>query len=190
MKGKLILVVGVPGAGKGTLIRCAREVFPELEAPLSWTTRPMRPGEQEGETYHFATDEEFTHAVSEDKFLEWVTIDNGRRYGTLKEAIISALEAGRYVLREVEPMGAQRISQLLGPNTVSIFITPGTWEEVQERMLARAPMDAPELAERKERYEREVLFEAEADYTVVNLDGGLEQAKQHFKQVIETIMSR
>jgi len=188
MKGKLILVVGVPGAGKSTLIRYAHEMFPELGAPLSWTTRPMRPGELEGETYHFATDEEFTQGVAEGKFLEWVTIDNGRRYGTLKADVVPALEAGEYLLDEIEPIGARNLRALLTDLVVTVFITAGSWESMAQRIRTRAPMTDEEFGKRKERYERELAFEKEADYVITNADGKLEEAKAAFQSVIAKII--
>jgi guanylate kinase len=190
MKGKLILLVGVPGAGKSTLTQYARETFSELVFPSSWTTRAMRPGEVNGKDYHFVSDEEFTKAIEEEKFLEWVTIDSGRRYGTPKIDIISALEAGKYILREVEPMGARRIQELLPGLVATIFVTAGSWEEMAKRIRARAPIEEEEFAKRRERYERELSFEKEADYVVTNADGELEEAKQQLSQVLRGIMGR
>ena len=187
MQGKLILLVGVPGAGKSTLMQYARDAFPKIVFPKSWTTRPMRPGETEGVTYHFATDEEFAEAAKEGKFLEWVTIDSGRCYGTLKEDITSALAVGKYVLREVEPIGARNIRTLLPGQVVTIFITAGSWEEMSRRIQARAPIDAEELERRRERYEQELSFGAEADFTISNRDGELERAKEALTQTIRQI---
>ena len=150
----------------------------------------MRPGEQEGDVYHFATEEEFSQAIIEGKFLEWVSIDNGRRYGTLKADILDALRAGKCVVREVEPIGARHIKEMLGDEVVSIFITPGTWEDVEARMRARAPMDAAELGERKKRYAEELSFGAEAQYIVPNPYGKLEEAKEQFASTIRTIIAK
>lgn len=191
MQGALILIVGLPGSGKGTLINHVRGAFPELVFPTSWTTRPIRAGEIEGQVYHFATEEEFSKEVADGAFLEWVTIDTGSRYGTLKREIIPFLESGKTVIREVEVDGARNIRSLLAPyKVVTIFISTDSWEVLRERMLARAPMSEEELAERKKRYEREVLFKAEADFVVENRNGELESAEQALDTIISRILGK
>ncbi|MBP9711004.1 MAG: guanylate kinase [Candidatus Pacebacteria bacterium] len=187
--GTLILIVGLPGSGKGTLIKYAREVFPDFIYPASWTTRAMRPGEVEGEVYHFATKEEFDAAVERGEFLEWVTIDNGSQYGTLKKDFIEPLKAGKHVLRELEVEGARAMRSLLPEaRIVSIFLPAGTWEDLEARMLARAPMSEEELAARKARYEKEVAFEQEADHVLKNEFGKLDETKQKFEELIRKIV--
>lgn len=187
--GTLILIVGLPGSGKGTLIKYAKEVFPDFIYPVSCTTRPIRPGEVEGEVYHFVTKAEFDAAIERGEFLEWVTIDNGSHYGTLKKDFIGPLSEGKNLLRELEVEGARAMRTLL-PETriVSIFVSAGTWEDLKARMLFRAPMSEEELTARKERYEKEVLFEKEADFVLQNEFGNLEGTKQKFAELIRTIV--
>lgn len=187
--GTLILIVGLPGSGKGTLIKYAKEQFPQFVFPVSWTTRPMRPGEVEGEVYHFATKEEFDAAVTRGEFLEWITIDNGTQYGTLKKDFEGPLNEGKTVLRELEVAGARAMRTLLPTARIaSIFVSAGTWDDLKARMLARAPMGEEELAARKARYEKEVVFEQEANYVLVNEFGKLEETKQKFVELIRTIV--
>jgi guanylate kinase len=188
MKGTLILVVGLPGSGKGTLIRHAKEVFLDFIYPASWTTRRIRPGESEGEVYHFVTDEEFDTAITRGEFLEWVKIDNGSKYGTLKKDFIEPLRRGKTVLRELEVQGARAIRTLLPEaRIVSIFVRAGNWEDLRERMLARAPMSEAELVARKERYEHEIEFAKEADYILENEFGKLDATKEKFVELIRKI---
>lgn len=187
--GTLILIVGLPGSGKGTLIKHAKEVFPEFVYPVSWTTRPMRPGEVEGEVYHFATKSEFDEAAARGEFLEWVTIDTGTQYGTLKKDFEGPLSEGKTVLRELEVEGARAMRALLpGARIVSIFLPAGTWDDLKARMLARAPMSEEELAARKARFEKEIAFEQEADHVLVNEFGKLEETKQKFEKLIREII--
>ena len=188
MKGNLVLLIGVPGAGKSTLMQYARETYSNVVFPMSWTTRLTRPGEIEGVTYHFATDEEFTRAIDEGRFLEWVTIDGGRRYGTLKEDIMSALAKGTLVIREVEPIGARRIKELLPNSVVTIFLTAGSWDDMLKRITKRAPIGEEELEKRRERYERELPFEREADFVISNRYGELECAKQELSRILEEVL--
>ena len=149
----------------------------------------MRPGEREGEVYHFVTKDEFDQAVERGEFLEWVAIDNGAQYGTLKKDFIGPLGQGKTVLRELEVEGARAMRRLLlEDHIVNIFLPAGTWEDLKARMLARAPMTGEELAARKARYEKEVAFEREADYVLKNEFGKLEETKKRFVELIRTII--
>lgn len=107
MRGKFVMIVGPTGSGKGTLLAHLREVMPWVVFPISCTTRPPRPGEQEGVTYHFLTDDVFQQKAMNGEFLEWVYTD-GKRYGTLKSEILPALEAGQTVIREVDIKGVEK----------------------------------------------------------------------------------
>ncbi len=185
MQGKLILVVGQTGSGKGTLLGYVREQRPDLVFPVSCTTRPMRPGEVEGQNYYFVSDEEFQRRVENDEFLEWVYTDT-KRYGTLKSEILAPLEEGKTVVREIDIKGVAKIRTLLSKEVIrTIFIDAGSWEELKARILARAPLSEEELASRKVRYEEEEVFKHEADFVVKNFTGGLEQAKTDFVRAIE-----
>lgn len=187
-QGKLILIVGLPGSGKGTLIKHAKEVFPDFVYPISWTTRAMRPGEVEGEVYHFSTNEEFEAAVAKGEFLEWVEIDQGRKYGTLKKDFTAPLSEGKCVLREVEVQGVRAIKKLLPEaRIVTIFVSAGTWEDLLARMRARAPMSDEEARAREDRYKKEIHFKEEADYVTENEFGKMEETKQKFVELIKKI---
>ena len=189
MKGTLILIVGLPGSGKGTLIKHAKQVFPQIAYPVSWTTRPQRPGETDGEVYHFVSDEEFDAAVSRGEFLEWVAIDNGRKYGTRKKDFVEPLSEGKTVLREVEVRGARAIKHLLSDSVVvPVFVRAGNWEDLRERMRSRAPMGEEEIAARKARYEEEMHFAEEADYVLENEFGKIEETKKKFVELIRAII--
>lgn len=179
----------MPGSGKGTLIRHAKELFPEFVYPVSWTTRPKRPNETEGEVYHFATSAEFDTAVKRGEFLEWVQIDEGRKYGTIRKDFEGPLTEGKVVLRELEVQGARTMRELM-PNAsiTSIFVKAGDWEDLKRRMRERAPMSDEELAARKKRYEEEVRFADEADYVLENTFGKLEEVKHTFAELIRTII--
>jgi guanylate kinase len=187
MNGKLILVVSPAGGGKSTLLKYLREQMPEVVFPISCTTRPMRPGEVEGAVYHFISDEEFQRRAANEEFLEWVYTD-GKRYGTLKSQIMSALEQGKTVVREIDIKGFYKIQAIIPKEVLrAIYIDAGTWEDLEKRILARAPIEQTELASRRARFEEEAPFKAHADVVVANPDGGLEQAKQDFIAAVKTL---
>jgi guanylate kinase len=185
--GTLALIVGVSGSGKGALMAAARTAFPDAVFPVSCTTRALRPGEVAGETYEFVTDAEFDARSARGDFLEWAHY-GGHRYGTAKGEILNALTQGKLVLREVEVQGARHIRDALPKeNVVSIFIHAGTWELLAARIQARAPISEEELAKRRERYEDEMSFQAEADHVLENRDGALAEATAAFTTLLASI---
>lgn len=187
MRGKLILVIGPTGSGKSTLLAYLHEQMPELVFPISCTTRTIRPGEVVGEKYFFITKEEFEKREAQGDFLEWA-VYGGNYYGTLKSEILPAIEAGKTVVREVEVQGARQIQELLPEEKLKIlFINAGSWENLEKRVRARAPITEVELLARRKRYEDETTFMHEADVVVDNSDGGLEQAKKDLVGAIKKL---
>ena len=102
------MISGPSGVGKGTLIQMARDSVPDLELATSATTRPIRPGEQDGREYHFLTPGEFDRRVGEGAFLEHVDFA-GNRYGTLRSEVERRLAGGRSVMLEIDVPGAREI---------------------------------------------------------------------------------
>ena len=188
-KGTLILIVGLPGSGKGTLINHLRAAFPGIVFPASWTTRLPRRGERDGEVYHFVSDAEFARAAARGEFLEWISIDTGHKYGTRKDAVLAPLQEGKTVIREVETAGARALRTLLSKEKiVTVFINTDSWNVLEARMLERAPMASEELTERRKRYERELAFRGEADYAVENQEGKLEETKRRLTDIIQSVL--
>ncbi len=184
MNGKLILVVGPTGSGKSALLTYLHERNPSLVFPISCTTRTPRPGEKEGEKYFFVNKEDFEKRQTNGDFLEWAAYGNNY-YGTLKSEILPAIAAGKTVVREVEVQGARQIQQLIPKEQLRIiFIDAGVWENLERRILARAPMSEVELLARRKRYEDELTFKSEADTVVENPDGQLENTKQVFEKTV------
>ncbi len=187
MKGKLVLVIGPTGSGKGTLLAYVREKIPGLVFPVSCTTRAPRPGEKEGQTYFFVSLEEFKRRVEAGEFLEHASY-GGNQYGTLKSEILPRVEEGKVVIREVEVQGARQIQKTMPPELLRIvYVDAGSWEDLERRVRARAPIGQPELEARRTRYEDETSFKSQASVIVSNPDGKIEEAKQAFLEAIESI---
>lgn len=189
-KGHLILIVAPPGGGKSTLISHIRETNQDVVFAVSGTSRPIRPGEVDGENYYFLTEEEFQSKIKNGEFLEWIQQDGGRYYGTLKSEIVDKVKAGGVVIREVEVRGAETIQTLIPKKNLSIiFITAGSWKEMVGRIQKRAPMSPEELEFRRHRYEKELLFADKADYIVTNRNGELADAKEQLRKIISDIVA-
>jgi guanylate kinase len=142
----VFVVTGPSGAGKGTLIRALVERLPELGVAVSATTRPQRPGEEDGREYWFLSDEEFTRRVDEGAFLEWVEYVSSKRYGTLRSEIERIATQGRICVLELEPDGALHVQRDV-PGACTIFIAADV-EELERRLRERATESTGEIEER------------------------------------------
>ena len=142
----VFVVTGPSGAGKGTLIRALLERIPELEVAVSATTRPQRPGEEDGREYWFLTDDEFSARVHDGAFLEWVDYVSDNRYGTLRSELDRIAEHGRVPVLELELDGALFVqSDVSGACT--IFIAADV-EELERRLRERATESTGEIGDR------------------------------------------
>jgi guanylate kinase len=187
--GKLVLVVGAAGSGKGVLIQRAKELHPEIVFAVSSTTRAMRPTEHEGQPYRFLSKEEFETHIEAGEFLEWATIDGGKLYGTPKAEVIPALTAGKLVLKEMDIQGIEQVRKILPKeNLVTIYIDAGSWESLARRVQGRAPISDEELESRRKRYEYERVFKDEADYVVENFDGKFKDADAAFEVTLQNLL--
>jgi guanylate kinase len=185
--GKLILVIGPTGSGKSVLITYIKETFPELVYLSSYTTREKRPG-VENSAYKFLSVEEFEKMKEAGEFLEWAQF-GANYYGTSKEEVTSVLNAGKVVLKEMEVQGVRQVQNILPHEQLAImYIDAGSWEDLERRVRARAPISDEELAKRKQRYEDEVPFKENADFVIKNYDGNLEGAKSEIRQAIESVI--
>jgi guanylate kinase len=186
--GKLVLVVGAAGSGKGVLIKRAREAHSEIVFAVSSTTRAMRPSESEGHPYHFIPKEEFEAQVETGGFIEWVSTD-GKLYGTQKQEVLPGLGKGALVLKEMEPRGISQIREILPKeNIVTIYIDAGSWDTLARRITSRAPISDEELESRRVRYEYERTFKDEADFIVENFDGKFAEADEAFEKILVSLL--
>jgi len=142
----VFVVTGPSGAGKGTLIRALVERIPELEVAVSATTRPLRPGEENGREYWFLTEDEFTRREAEGGFLEWVEYVSRWRYGTLRSEIDRIAAHGRVCVLELELEGALRVQAEI-PMACTIFIAADV-AELERRLRERATEATGEIEDR------------------------------------------
>jgi guanylate kinase len=171
----VFVITGPSGVGKGTLIRLLRERVPELALSVSATTRQARPGETQGEHYHFISDEEFDRHVDAGDFVEWAEY-SGRRYGTLREELHRHTSGGRPVVLEIEVQGARQVRETL-PDAVQIFIRPPDEDALRDRLVGRGTDDPEQVERRLQVADEELAAADEFRHVVTNdrLDAAVEE---------------
>ncbi|WP_308364741.1 MULTISPECIES: guanylate kinase [unclassified Microbulbifer] len=166
--GTLFTVSAPSGAGKTSLVKALVDSDSQVTVSVSHTTRPMRPGEEDGVNYHFVDRARFKQMLDEDAFLEHARVfDN--YYGTSRHWVRETLTAGRDVILEIDWQGAAQVRRLL-PDTVSIFILPPSQEALRERLTGRGQDDRSVIERRMEQAIDEMSHYVEADYLVINDD--------------------
>jgi guanylate kinase len=166
-KGKVFVITGPSGVGKGTLIERLLDAVPELELSVSATTREPRAGEVDGRDYHFLTPEEFRRRLEAGDFLEHASY-SGNYYGTLREEVERRLAEGRSVVLEIEVQGARQVRDAMGDDAVLIFIAPPDEAALRARLEGRGT-DSPEaIAQRLRTAEVELAARSEFPREVVN----------------------
>ena len=134
-RGLLFVLSSPSGAGKSTIARMLLESDDGVAISVSATTRPIRPGEEDGRDYHFVNDAVFDEMVANGEFLEWAHVF-GHRYGTLKREVMKVIESGRDVLLDIDWQGTQQLKQV-DPDIVRVFILPPSMAELERRLRAR-----------------------------------------------------
>ncbi len=166
-KGILIVVSGFSGAGKGTLMKELLKKYPDDYAlSISATSRKPREGEQEGVEYFFKTREEFEKMIEGEELVEYAQYV-GNYYGTPKAYVEEQLEAGKDVILEIEIQGALKIKEKF-PQTVLMFVTPPSAEELKNRLVERGTEDMETIERRLSRAVEEAEGIEAYDYLVVN----------------------
>ena len=160
-RGRVLVLSGPSAVGKSTVVRRLREEVPDLYFSVSATTRAPRPGEVEGQDYHFVSPERFQQLIDNGELLEWAEIHGGlQRSGTLAAPVLDAAEAGKPVLIEVDLAGARAVKDAM-PEALSVFLAPPSWDaagaagrpghrnpEVMARRLATAEAELAAQGER------------------------------------------
>ena len=178
--GRLFVVSGPAGAGKGTILGRVREQRPDLALSVSATTRAPRVGEQEGVSYYCLTEEEFRRRIDAGDFLEWASV-HGNLYGTLVSEVRSRLEGASLIL-EIDPQGAMNVRRMM-PDCVLVFIAPPSVEVLRERLIGRGSETPETLAVRLADAEQEMLTAKDYDEVVVN--DNLVVAVQRFMEIMK-----
>lgn len=167
-KGKIVIISGFSGAGKGTVVNKLMETFDNYKLSVSMTTRKPRKNEEHGVNYYFVTNEEFEKNIREDGFLEYARYGD-HYYGTPKGFVVDNLAAGNNVILEIEVQGAEQIMKMY-PDTISIFLAAPTAMELQHRLVNRGSESHAEITKRLMTGIREAEKMRYYDYVLINRD--------------------
>lgn len=167
-KGILYTVSAPSGAGKTSLVNALVTSNPEVCVSISHTTRPMRPGEQDGVNYHFVDHPIFETMLSDGAFLEHAQVFKNL-YGTSRHWVEDTLNQGMDVILEIDWQGARQVRQQL-PDTVTLFILPPSLAALRQRLTGRGQDDQSVIEGRMNEAINEISHYRDADYLIINDD--------------------
>lgn len=169
--GRLIVLCGPAGVGKGTVLGRVREQHPQIWLSVSATTRKPRPGEVDGVNYFFMTEQEFLAKEDAGEFLETADVFGLAHYGTPVKPVVEHLERNIPVILEIDIQGARSVKQRageLGIEVMTVFIAPPSFEELERRLVGRGTETPEQQAKRLETAKIELAAEPEFDKVIVN----------------------
>lgn len=179
-KGRLFVISGSSGVGKGTLLKVLLSNNEEINLSISATTRHPRKGETDGVNYFFTAEEDFLKSVQNGEFLEWAEF-NGNFYGTKQAYVEKTLSKGEDLILEIETRGALQIKQKL-PDAVLIFVLPPSIDELEKRLRGRDTEDEETIQNRLKEAFREIECSKDYDYRIVN--DNVENATKELQNII------
>ena len=164
--GKLFVISGSSGVGKGTVIKEFLKKHPDFKLSVSCTTRTPREGEVDGINYFFLTRDEFKQCIERDEFLEWAEF-SGNMYGTQKAYVERKLNEGKNLILEIDTQGALKVKSIM-PEAQLIFILPPSVEELEARLRGRHTETEEAIQKRLETVKSEMKNAEHFDYKIVN----------------------
>jgi guanylate kinase len=186
MNGKLFLIVGPSGSGKGTVIESLKKRHPDYVFPVSCTTRMPRPGEVDGDVYSYVSKDDFVKWIREGRFLEWAEVHQNHYYGMLKKPVFDALNAGKVVVREIDIQGYTSVAKIVpADNLVGIFILVKDLDELKRRILSRGKLPDEEVERRLESARREIAQSHLCRYQIESVHGQIERMVHDTEAIFE-----
>ncbi|MBC7538118.1 MAG: guanylate kinase [Bacteriovorax sp.] len=183
--GKLIVIVAPSGTGKSTMIKRLKEDFPSIVESVSYTTRPIRPGEVDGKSYFFITREEFLAMRDKNEFLEWAEVHNNF-YGTSKKFVEDSLASGKNLLFDLDVQGTDSMKDYFGEKANVIFISPPSVEELEKRLKHRGTENTQVINIRLMNAQKELLRKNDFDFLIYNDD--IENAYKKLCEITQEIL--
>ena len=167
MSVKLVVLSGPSAVGKGTLASYIIEQNKDYELSVSATTRSPRPGEIDGKSYRFVSEDEFSRMQQSNELLEWATVHGQHRYGTPRFPVENALAEGKNVVLEIDVQGAFQVKKSF-PEALLVFVNPPSFEELGARMDKRGTESPEDKLRRLETATSELSQADSFDFQVIN----------------------
>lgn len=183
-KTKMIIVAAPSGAGKSSFVDKVCKEDPRLVDIITYTTRPMRRGEVEGNPYHYVTVEKFQELLKQNFFVEHAEV-HGKHYGTPFDQIEQGWVKGLCVIMDIDVQGADTFRRKY-PESKSIFIIPPSIDELRKRVVKRDGKVPADLEIRMQNAEKEISRRNEFDYQIVNDE--FESSYKSFKKIIDELL--
>lgn len=180
-RSNLFVISGPSGAGKSSILKRVMQQMPQLQFSVSATSRPARPGEENGVQYFFVTEDAFRQMIEQGAFVEY-DYHMSNYYGTLKSEILKKTQTGSMIL-DVEPNGAKNVKEIY-PEAILIYIGAPSIEALKERLRARKDTSEEQIKIRSERAAWEDSQRDKYDYVVIN--DVLEDAVEKVLNIIRT----
>lgn len=165
-KGKVIVVSGPSGVGKGTVVKELIGSNKDCALSISATTRSPREGEAHGVNYFFITKEEFTQKINNNEMLEYAEYCSNF-YGTPKDYVLKSVEQGKNIILEIEVQGALNVKKII-PEAVTVFVMPPSLQELEDRLRGRGTETDEVVGQRLKTAISEIKQAPQYDYIVVN----------------------
>lgn len=177
-----VMIVSAPsGSGKSTLVGRLLETVPELVFSISYTTRPPRGQEKNGQDYFFVSREEFERMLERDEFLEWALVFGSHYYGTARRFLEEARAKGYDLLLDIDVQGAAQVKRKV-PEAKSVFILPPSRQELEHRLRYRRLDPAEVIDRRLSQAATEIQGYSNYDYILVN--DNLERASEQLNAIV------
>ncbi len=168
-RGLMFVISSPSGAGKTSLARKLIEEDQDIGMSVSMTTRPSRPGEEDGHDYYFVNETQFQKAVEKGALLEWATVF-GHQYGTPKQHVEDQLSTGRDVIFDIDWQGTQALHEKASQDVVRVFILPPNVPALENRLKSRGQDKDHVVKARMNDAANQISHWAEYDYVIINED--------------------
>ena len=178
----LVVLSGPSGVGKDSILMRMRDIGFPFHFVVTATSRPVRPGERDGYDYHFVGEERFKAMIEHQELLEWAEV-YGHYKGIPRSEVRQALESGRDVILRIDVQGAATIKRL-APEAVFIFLAPGSFDELRNRLQWRRTESPDQMEQRLEMARHEMEEVEKFDYVVINREDRLDDAVGQIRAII------
>lgn len=181
-KNKIIIITAPSGAGKTSITHYLLKKFPQLAFSVSAATRERRVHEKDGIDYYFLSQEDFTHKIQNNEFVEWEMVYEGKSYGTLKSELQRIWDNNQVPVLDIDVKGAIHVQQQYPDTVLSIFVEPPSVDELKRRLSSRGTETEESLQARVNKASYEISFKHHFNKIILNDD--LDKACLRAEEVI------